>query len=120
MRAAIVLAGLAALGMFVLIGRAVADGSFWEEGSILFALAWGKVTLADLYVGFGLFSGWVIFREKHLARALSFVVLVLTLGNAFTSVYVLVALLRSRGSWTRFWLGHRSEPQQGRGQRDVG
>ena len=120
MRAAIVLAALAALGMFALIGRALVEGSFGAEGSILFALAWGKVTLADLYVGFALFSGWVVFREKHLGRALAFVVLVLMLGNAFTAVYVLVALLRSRGSWARFWLGHRSELQQGRVQHDVG
>lgn len=120
MRAAIVLAALAALGMVVLIGRALAEGSFWQEGSVLFALVWGKVTLADLYVGFALFSGWVIFREKHLATALAFVVLVLTLGNAFTAAYVLVALLRSRGSWARFWLGHRSERlQQGRDPHDV-
>ena len=49
---------------------------------------------------------WVVlvFREKHLAAALACVVLVLTLGNAFTSVYVVVALFRSRGSWARFWL----------------
>ena len=95
--------------MGVLIGRALIDGSFWQEGSVLFGLAWGKVTLADLYAGFALFSGWVIFRERHWGRALVFVLLVMTLGNAFTCLYVLTALLRSRGSWKRFWLGHRSE-----------
>jgi hypothetical protein len=36
------------------------------------------------------------------------VALVMTLGNAFAALYVLVALLRSRGDWTRFWLGDRS------------
>ena len=120
MRAAIVLAALAAFGMFALIGRAFVEGSFGQEGSVLLGLAWGQVTLADLYVGFALVSAWVVFREKHLARALGFVALVLTLGNAFTAVYVLVALLRSRGSWARFWLGHRADLQQGRGQHDVG
>ena len=108
MRAARILAGLGAVLMFALIGRAVAVGSFWEEGSVLFALAWGKVTLADLYVGFALFSGWVIFREQSTARALAFVALAMSLGNAFTTIYVLVALFTSRGSWPRFWLGHRS------------
>ena len=108
MRAAIVLAGISATVMFVMIGRAMLLGSFGQEGSVLFSLAWGKVTLLDLYVGFGLFSGWVIFREASTARALAFVALVMTLGNAFAAVYVLVALLRSRGSWSRFWLGHRS------------
>ena len=107
MRAAIALTALAAVAMLALIGRALVAGSFGNEGGILLALAWGQVTLADLYVGFGLFSGWVIFREASLARALVFVGLVMTLGNAFTALYVLVALLRSGGSWRAFWLGRR-------------
>lgn len=109
MRAAIVLSALGALAMVAVIGRGMIDGSFLREGSVLFALAWGKVTLADLYAGFALFSGWIIFRERRLAIALVFVALVMTLGNAFTCVYVLVALLQSRGDWARFWLGYRSK-----------
>lgn len=107
MRAAIVLSGLFAAVMFALIARALVVGSFWQEGSVLFALAWGQVTLADLYVGFALFSGWVIFREASTVRALAFVGLVMSLGNAFAAVYVFVTLLKSHGSWSRFWLGHR-------------
>ena len=75
---------------------------------MLFALAWGKVTLTDLYVGFALFSGWMIFRESSKARAIAFIGLVMTLGNAFAALYVFVTLLKSRRSWSRFWLGHRS------------
>lgn len=108
MRACIVLAALAATTLVALIGWAIAVGRFWEEGSVLFAMAWGRVTLVDLYSGFALFSGWVVFREASTARALACVALVMTLGNAFAAVYVLVALLGSRGSWSRFWLGHRS------------
>jgi len=107
MRAAIVLSALGAAAMVALIARAVVVGSFGPEGSILYALAWGKVTLADLYVGFALFSGWVVFREASKVRALAFVVLMMTMGNAFAALYVLVALLRSGGSWRRFWLGDR-------------
>ena len=99
--------------MLALIGQAFAVGSFWQEGGALMALAWGRVTLADLYVGFALFSGWVIFREVSLLTALAFVALAMTLGKAFAAVYVLVALLRSRGNWSRFWLGHRSAEQGG-------
>jgi hypothetical protein len=109
MRAAIVLAAIGAAVMVAAIVCALIDGHFGPEGSALFALIWGKVTLADLYTGFALFSGWVIFREQHLSRALVFVALVMTLGNAFTCVYVLAALLRSRGDWARFWLGYRSK-----------
>jgi hypothetical protein len=107
MRAAIVLSGLFAAMMFALIARAFYVGSFWPECGVLYGLAWGKVTLADLYVGFALFSGWVIFREASMVRAVAFIGLVLILGNAFTTAYVFVALLKSRGSWSRFWLGHR-------------
>jgi hypothetical protein len=108
MRTAIVLSGAAAALMFVLIARALLVGSFGQEGSLLMSLEWGKVALADLYVGFALFSCWVLFREASRPRALAIVVLVMTLGNAFAALYVLVALVRSRGDWTRFWLGDRS------------
>ena len=104
MRVAIVLSALAAAVMFALIGRGLLLGDFWEEGGVLYSLAWGKVTLADLYVGFGLFSGWVIFREASVARSVVCVALVMTLGNAFAAVYVLVALLTCGGSWSSFWL----------------
>jgi hypothetical protein len=113
MRLAILLSAVFAAVMLALIGQAFAVGSFWQEGGALMALAWGRVTLADLYVGFALFSGWVIFREVSLLTALAFVALAMTLGNAFAAVYVLVALLRSRGNWSRFWLGHRSAEQGG-------
>jgi hypothetical protein len=107
MRAAMVLSGLAGVAMFALIGHAISLGSFREDGSVLLALVWGRVTLADLYVGFALFSSWVVFREASALRALVVVGLVLTLGNAFAALYVLLALVKSRGSWPRFWLGHR-------------
>jgi hypothetical protein len=113
MRLAILLSAVFAGVMLALITRAFVVGSFWPEGGALMALSWGKVTLADLYVGFALFSGWVIFREASALRALAFVALVMTLGNAFAAVYVLVALLRSRGNWSQFWLGHRFAPQGG-------
>lgn len=109
MRVAMGLAGLGAVVMAVLIGDALVEGQFRPEGSVLVALAWGKVTLADLYVGFFLFAAWVLFRERHTARALGFVLLVLTLGNFFTCLYVLVALVRCDGSWHRFWLGARHD-----------
>lgn len=107
MRVAMVMSALACAGMTALIVWATLAGRFGDEGSILFALAWGKVTLGDLYAGFSLFCGWVLFREESKARAAVWVLLVLCLGNAFTMAYVTLALARSGGSWTRFWLGAR-------------
>lgn len=108
MRIAAVLAALAAISMFAIIAHATIYGSFWSEGSALWAMAWGRVSLLDLYVGFALFSGWVLFREASLPWALLCVVLVMTLGNAFAAAYVCAALVRSGGVSSRFWLGHRS------------
>jgi hypothetical protein len=53
----------------------------------------------------------ITWRPPRPLRALAFVALVMTLGNAFAAVYVLVALVRSRGDASRFWLGHRSAEQ---------
>ncbi len=113
MRVAILLSALFAAVMLALLGCAFVVGDFWNEGGALLALAWGKVTLADLYVGFALFSGWVVFREASVLKAMAFVALVMTLGNVFASLYVLIALLRSRGNWARFWLGHRCAEKGG-------
>ncbi len=113
MRIAILFSALFSAVMLALIARASVLGRFWQEGAVLVALSWGKLALADLYVGFALFSGWLIFREASALKALAFVALVMTLGNAFAAVYVLVALLRSRGNWSRFWLGHRFVQQGG-------
>jgi hypothetical protein len=109
MRVAIVLAGVTSFLLFAYIGCALAVGSFWREGSVLFSLPWGRLTLADLYLGFSLFSGWVLFREASRARAIAIIVLVMTLGNAFAALYVFGALVGSRGSWPRFWLGNRAD-----------
>jgi hypothetical protein len=109
MRVASGVSALFAVVMVALIVRALVFGSFWQEGGALMGLAWGRVTLADLYVGFGLFSGWVVFREPNMLRALVCVALVMTLGNAFAAVYVLLALFKSHGNWSRFWLGYRHE-----------
>lgn len=101
------LCGAGSLAMFALIAKASLDGHFMAEGSVLYALWWGKVTLVDLYAGFFLASGWIVLREAKVARALLFVLLVLSLGNAFTLAYVAVALARSGGSVSRFFLGAR-------------
>jgi hypothetical protein len=103
--------GLAFAGMVVMAAILVygfAQGRFWEEGRVLTTLPWGRVSLADVYVGFALFSGWVAFRERSIARAGVWIVSILVLGNVVSSFYALTALVESRGSWTRFWLGHRA------------
>ena len=54
----------ATLIMFMTLAYGFIAGDFFKEGSIIFALAWGKVSLIDVYIGFFLFSAWVLYREE--------------------------------------------------------
>ena len=80
-------------------------GDFFKEGSMQISLAWGKVSLIDVYIGFFLFSGWVLYREERLLYAVLWIILILLLGNFITSLYVTIALFKSGEDFQRFWLG---------------
>jgi len=80
-------------------------GDFFNEGSILLSLAWGKVSLIDVYIGFILFSGWVLYREERLSLAFLWIILILLLGNFIASLYVTLSLFKSNENFQRFWLG---------------
>ncbi len=97
--------GLAAMTAVLIYGFTVGD--FGEEGSVLLSMPWGIVSIVDLYVGFTLFSGWIIYREKSPVRSIVWVILMMVLGNFTASLYALIALITSRGDWERFWLGNR-------------
>jgi hypothetical protein len=71
-------------------------------------MPWGQVSLVDVYVGFMLFSGWVVYREKSVLRSAVWIVAIIVLGNFTASLYALIALYRSQGDWHRFWLGNRA------------
>jgi hypothetical protein len=101
----IALLGLLAMTGILIYGFTVGD--FFAEGGELLAMPWGIVSLVDLYVGFVLFSGWIVYREKSFVRATPWVVLVLVLGFWTASLYALVALQSSDGDWQRFWMGKR-------------
>lgn len=109
MTAAKILAGLGVAAMTAVLLYAFAAGDFFAEGRVLTAMPWGVVSLVDLYTGFALFAGWIIFREESLVRAALWIVLLLVLGFFTGSLYALIALHRSRGDWDRFWMGHRRQ-----------
>ena len=95
--------GAAAMGAVLIYGFTVGD--FTAEGSQLLSMPWGIVSLVDLYVGFTLFSGWIIFREASLVKTTAWIVAVMVLGFFAASLYALLALRSSSGDWRRFWLG---------------
>jgi hypothetical protein len=101
----IALLGLLAMAAVLIYGFTVGD--FAEEGKQLLSMPWGIVSLVDLYVGFTLFSGWIVYRERSLGRSVVWVALMMVLGFFTASLYTLIALQRSGGDWQRFWLGQR-------------
>ena len=102
---AITLLGLLAMTAVLIYGFTA--GSFAEEGKQLLSMPWGIVSLVDLYVGFALFSGWIVYREKSVSRSVIWVALMMVLGFWTASLYAFIALQSSGGSWQRFWMGHR-------------
>jgi hypothetical protein len=83
-------------------------GEFAVDGAQLLSNPWGIVSIVDLYVGFILFSGWIIYREKSALRSIVWVFFMMTLGFFTGALYTFIALQTSDGSWQRFWMGNRS------------
>ncbi len=108
MRVALILVALGFALMAVAVPYGFAAGGGREELRALWALPWGKVSFADVYVGFLLVCGWIAYRERAGWVTAIWVVLILTLGNLVSCLYVGIALWRARGDWRRFWLGARA------------
>ena len=102
----IVLAGLLAMTGILIYGFTL--GNFSAEGAKLLAMPWGIVSLVDLYVGFALFSCWIVFREKAWLPSVVWVILMMVLGFWTGALYTFIALQTSGGDWKRFWYGKRS------------
>ncbi len=102
----IALLGLLAMTGVLIYGFTVGD--FGAEGRKLLAMPWGIVSLVDLYVGFALFSCWIVYREKSPLRSVVWVALMMVLGFFTASLYTLIALQTSQGDWRRFWMGGRA------------
>ena len=105
MRIPLALTTLGFILMTAIVIYGFAAGSGWTEVEKLWALPWGKVSFADVYTGFFLFIGWLLYREKNLGMSLIWILLILALGNAITCLYAAIALVQSEGDWKKFWLG---------------
>jgi hypothetical protein len=105
MKIAKVISILGILAMTAVLIYGFTVGDFFGEGSRLFAMPWGIVSLVDLYTGFTLFSAWIIFREKSMPIAILWTVAMMTLGFFAGSLYAFIALQTSGDDWRKFWLG---------------
>ena len=104
--------GVSALGILsmtaVLIYGFVA-GNFWLDGGALMQNPWGIVSLVDLYTGFVLFSGWIVYRENSIINSSIWVVLMMVLGFFTASLYVFLVANASAGDWKKFWMGKNAD-----------
>lgn len=81
--------------MFVMIVVSMATGDFSAESDTLLGLAWGRMSLVDLYVGIALLFGWVVIREERFWVAIAWLAVFIVLGNAGTALYAAIASFRS-------------------------
>ena len=81
--------------MIVAIGVSAATGELSEEGSAILDLAWGRMTLIDLYVGVALLWGWVLLREDRWWVAVAWLPVFIVLGHGGTALYAAIASFRT-------------------------
>ena len=84
------------------------EGDFWKDGGELMKNPWGIVSLFDVYVGFFFFIGWVWYRESCPGIKLGWAIAILLGGNLICGVYAIIALLKSKGDGTAFFLGEEN------------
>jgi hypothetical protein len=103
-----IISAIGAVAMLFIISYAFISGDFSSEGSKLLSMPWGIVSMVDLYVGFMLFSAWIVYRENSLISTIIWVFFMLTLGFFTGSLYVFITAQKSQGNWQKFWLGKHS------------
>jgi hypothetical protein len=105
MNLAKIIAFLGVLAMTAALIYGFTIGDFSGEGSKLLSMPWGIVSLVDLYTGFILFSGWIVYRERSPLVAIVWTIAIMVLGFFAGSLYALINLYTSQGDWRKFWLG---------------
>jgi hypothetical protein len=81
---------LLAVAFTAMIGWASLRGDFGAEFAAITAMPWGRVSLADLYLGFGLYAAAVWLVEDKLTTKLMWALPILVLGNAWSLIWVVV------------------------------
>lgn len=79
-----------ALAFTGLIGWAFTAGDFFVEGAQLTEMAWGVVTLADLYLGFFLFAVIIFWTERSILTSSVLTILLMTLGNGVAAIWLVI------------------------------
>jgi hypothetical protein len=103
--------GIAATTIMVAsLAVAFSTGDFGTEGSEIMELAWGRMSLIDLYVGAALVGGWIAHRERSWPRILAWWLALIVLGHLASAIYVVVAARSS--DWATFWSGSNASSER--------
>lgn len=111
MRAGFYIAFICVVYAAILTWGLLGADSFAAEWSKLKAMSSDRTALlifADLYAGFLILAGWLIYRDGFGAKALIIIVLMLVLGNIVPLIYILFLLLNTRGDVWQTLLGRRT------------
>lgn len=103
-----ILFGAVLLADILALGYTLINGDFFADGKILLSLPWGRYSLIDIYVMFGLFSTWIFHRTENKFLASLFTILTSIFGSVFAVGYIFVQLLTCDDSWSVLWNGRPS------------
>jgi uncharacterized membrane protein len=82
-------------------------GDFFAEGKIISSMPWGHVSLIDVYVGFAIVGGWIIYRENNIRRSILWIAGLFFLGNFIACLYIWIAVEKANGDVKKFWFNQR-------------
>ncbi len=80
-------------------------GDFFSDGAALLQNPWGVVTLVEVYIGYVLFSAWIIQRERSMLTAGFWVLALMVIGHLVSAIYIIKATHQARGRLAYFWSG---------------
>ncbi|MFW5838411.1 MAG: DUF1475 family protein [Bacillota bacterium] len=98
--------GILAMGTVLIYGFTAGD--FFEDGSVIMNNPWGIVSLVDLYVGFILFSLWIIYRETAIINTVIWVILMMVFGWFIGAIYIYYVAYTSKGDKEIFFHGQKN------------
>ena len=104
-----IVAYICAIAMIVSLGNVFLNGDFGVEGSALLKNNWGIMSLVDLFAGIAIFSTWILFREKNILLIIILLIAMVFFGFLTASLYILFNLYKSKGDWSKFFLGTRRD-----------
>lgn len=77
------------IGFLGLVIWASITGAFATEFAYIVALPWGKVAIADLYIGFALFTWVILSTAPNRLTAILWIICLFCLGNLVSLAYLL-------------------------------